>query len=308
MAMYPPVSRIADRGRNGRFTSLFDSTQRYYHTDRGTARDMTVAPFPHQDAVECRRRQALLELLLRRAKGLELQAKRHGYPSRVALGRCARRLDKLIKGLPSGDLSQRREQVRATVDAYVLEAQRILAFARQEMDQGRPAAIIKRITEIDAPNHARDPWRPATRAAPATADTRPLFTQEFPRNREPTDRVVTQFIPRAATSQSSLRSHDEIAGDTRRYQDIFDVAGATVRGDAPTDWRKFKKTAVMPLSNGNKLEINSLQDTEIMSFTLIKSETEKRYAKGTLQWERPPDHAEYANLTFGKRRKGRGET
>lgn len=306
MSCYPPVHRIEkSRGRNGRFTSLFDSTQRYYHTDRNTEVGATVATFPHQDAIDCRRRQAHLELLLRKAKGLELQAKRHKYQSRVALGRCAKRLDKLIKGLPAGDRSQRRELVRDAVDAYTLEAQRVLAYARQEMDQGRPAAVIKRITDMDAPGHPRDPWRPATSCAKEAA--RPTFTQEFPRNREPTDFVVTQFCPKKA-AKAKLRSRADIAADTRRYQDLFDVAGGQVRGDAPTDWRKFRQSQVMPLSNGNRLEINSLADSEIVSFSLIKSVVEKKYDKGMLKWEAPPDHAEYANLTFDKRRRGRGET
>ena len=305
MSVYGPPSRIAKGwDKNGRPTSLFDSTQRTYMTDRGTASDMTVAAFPRADTIECSRRQAHLELLLRSAKGMEAYARRRNYQSQVALARVIARLDKLIKGAPFADKSHRREQARKTVDAYILEAQRILAFARQQFDQGRPSAVIRRITDLETSH--RHPWRPAT--GQQLGRSRPLFTQECPRNRESTDFVVTRCIPRAKTAAHAPKHSDmDIAGNTRHYMDIFDVAGGQLRGDTASDWRKFRQHSSMPLARGNTLEIDALDTTIIRSLKLVQSETEQKYAKGTLQWQAPPEHApDYANVTFEPRRPGRG--
>jgi hypothetical protein len=215
MSVYGPPSRVVSGwDKNGRPTSLFDSTQRLYGTDRGSARDMTVAAFPRADGIECSRRQAHLELLLRSAKGLEAYARRRKYQSQVPLARVVSRLAKLIKGAPFADRSHRRDQARKTVDAYILEAQRILAYARQQFDQGRPSAAIQRVADLE--KRHRDPWRPATQHARDRA--RPLFTRECPRNRESTDYVVTRCIPRAATAVHAPQHSDmEIAGNTRHY-------------------------------------------------------------------------------------------
>lgn len=305
MSVYGPPSRVVSGwDKNGRPTSLFDSTQRLYGTDRGSARDMTVAAFPRADGIECSRRQAHLELLLRSAKGLEAYARRRKYQSQVPLARVVSRLAKLIKGAPFADRSHRRDQARKTVDAYILEAQRILAYARQQFDQGRPSAAIQRVADLE--KRHRDPWRPATQHARDRA--RPLFTRECPRNRESTDYVVTRCIPRAATAVHAPQHSDmEIAGNTRHYMDVFDVAGGLERGDRASDWRKFRSQFSVPLARGNTLEVDALDTGIIRSLTIARSETEVAYAKGTLRWadDKPPEHApDYANLTFEPRRPG----
>ena len=112
-------------------------------------------------------------------------------------------------------------------------------------------------------------------------------------------------MPRAKTAHN-MRTYDQIAGNTRHYQDLFDVAGGQLRGDTATDWRKFKESHTMDLSSGNKLVIESLKGSEIMSMTLIQSDLEKQYAKGTLKWEAPAE-PDYNNTTFEPRRTDRPE-
>ena len=144
MSVYGPPSRVVSGwDKNGRPTSLFDSTQRLYGTDRGSARDMTVAAFPRADGIECSRRQAHLELLLRSAKGLEAYARRRKYQSQVPLARVVSRLAKLADGA----------ELPPALERVVRELVAPERHARHEVEQVRRVRLLEALVDRRARLH-----------------------------------------------------------------------------------------------------------------------------------------------------------
>lgn len=218
-----PVRGVGSR--HGRATSLFHSAiKRTHAVDRAPRRDLSISAFRRADALERGRRRDTLELLLRETKGFSIVAHRLKLQSGPALDRCAGRLQRLLRSLDAAEASRDRENARKAIDAYMLEARRLLGYAREEFDRGgKPTQIMKRITELE--NRKRSAWRPAT--SKGGGNGRPLFTAEFPRNAIPTDFFATRHDPgRSKTPPKPLKTDSEqLAGNTRNYQDLFDLAG-----------------------------------------------------------------------------------
>ena len=252
-----------------------------------TRRDPTVAAFKRADAAERRRRRDTLELLLREAKGFSMVADRMKLPSKPAIDRCAGRLQRLLRSLDAADASRDRDNARKAIDAYALEARRLLGHAREEFDRGgKPTQIVRRIRDLDIAK--RSAWRPATWKG-GERTIRPLFTAEFPRNAQPTDFFATRHDPstkRAPTPQASINS-EGLAGDTRKYQDVFDLAGGAYGGHKSKS--AFVTTSTVALQGGAMLEVEAFDNKAIRKLTLIKSPEQKPHQRGTIRKRLPSE-------------------
>ena len=257
------------------------------HVPQAPRRDPTVAAFKRADAAERRRRRDTLELLLREAKGFSMVADRMNLPSKPAIDRCAGRLQRLLRSLDAADASRDRDNARKAIDAYALEARRLLGHAREEFDRGgKPTQIVRRIRDLDIAK--RSAWRPATWKG-GERTIRPLFTAEFPRNAQPTDFFATRHDPstKPAVKQQASINSEGLAGDTRKYQDVFDLAGGAYGGHKSKS--AFVTTSTVALQGGAMLEVEAFDNKAIRKLTLIKSPEQKPHQRGTIRKRLPSE-------------------
>ena len=257
------------------------------HVPQAPRRDPTVAAFKRADAAERRRRRDTLELLLREAKGFSMVADRMNLQSKPAIDQCAGRLQRLLRSLDAADASRDRDNARKAIDAYALEARRLLGHAREEFDRGgKPTQIVRRIRDLDIAK--RSAWRPATWKG-GERTIRPLFTAEFPRNAQPTDFFATRHDPstKPAVKQQASINSEGLAGDTRKYQDVFDLAGGAYGGHKSKS--AFVTTSTVALQGGAMLEVEAFDNKAIRKLTLIKSPEQKPHQRGTIRKRLPSE-------------------
>ena len=118
---------------------------------------------------------------------------------------------------------------------------------------------------------------------------RPLFTAEFPRNAQPTDFFATRHDPstKAAPKPQASINSEGLAGDTRKYQDVFDLAGGAYGGHKSKS--AFVTTSTVALQGGAMLEVEAFDNKAIRKLTLIKSPEQKPHQRGTIRKRLPSE-------------------